>query len=666
MMKCFFVFCLLLLPGIMWAQTCTTPGQNPATAFPVCGTSTFHQSEVPLCSNPEVVVPGCEKLPATNPFWYKFTCYASGTLGFLITPSDLNEDYDWQLFDITGHDPDDVFSNASLVVTANWAGTYGKTGTSDNGVSFVQCGSNPSDNKNTFAKMPQLVEGHTYLLLISHFTNTQSGYDLSFGGGTALINDPAVPRLKAIEANCSGDILRLKLGKNIICSSIASDGSDFTISSSTVRVTATAGFDCSTKFDTDSLILQLSAPLPPGNYTIGVKAGGDGNTLLDYCNNQVPLTDALELTILPKQPTLMDSLAPVTCAPNQLRLLFKTPIRCATIAADGTDFSVTGSYPVQVTGATGTCDAELTKEILLTLNAPLKQEGNFRLLLQRGSDGNPITDECGEEVTVNAGLSFAVKDTVDAAFNYTVNYGCLRDTISTFHDGRNGVTNWVWNLDDQQQSSAQNATGIYTVFNQKTIKLTVTNGFCTDSVTQTVLLDNLSKADFSVFADNCPNEPILFTGTPQGKIKSHSWEFGEGGTATVITPTYTYSAPNGQRTYNVRYTVTDSFGCQNTAVKPITIYSSCFIAVPTAFTPNGDGVNDFLAPLNAIKAAELEFRMYNRWRQLVYASANRKQGWNGKVKGQPQPTATYVWMLRYTNRDTGKKLEQKGTALLIR
>ncbi len=65
-----------------------------------------------------------------NPFFYKFTCYTAGTLGFLITPLAANEDYDWQLYDITGRNPNDIFTENSLVVTGNWAGTYGPTGAS--------------------------------------------------------------------------------------------------------------------------------------------------------------------------------------------------------------------------------------------------------------------------------------------------------------------------------------------------------------------------------------------------------------------------------------------------------------------------------------------------------------------------------------------------------
>jgi gliding motility-associated-like protein len=358
-------------------------------------------------------------------------------------------------------------------------------------------------------------------------------------------------------------------------------------------------------------------------------------------------------------------MAPITCAPNQVRLVFKNPIQCSTIAANGSDFTINGTYPVHVLSAAGDCNNNVSKEIIVALDKPLQQAGNFRLVLQTGSDGNTIVDECGEETLAGSSLSFSVKDTVNADFTYSIKYGCARDTIALFNNGA-GVTSWNWDLDDRQHNTAQNPQGIYTIFTQKNIGLIVSNGLCSDTTSQPVLLDNYLKADFTVFADICPKEPVLFTGMAQGKIISNFWEFGDGATATTQTPSYTFLTPDQQRTINVRYTVTDSFGCQNTAVKPITVYTSCYLAVPTAFTPNNDGLNDFLAPLNAVKAVNLEFLIYNRWGQLIYSTKDWKHGWDGTFKGLPQPTATYVWMLQYTNRDTGKRQQLKGTAVLIR
>src|SRR4051812_9310883 len=96
-----FFSCFLFSATLLKAQTaCTAPGQNPSTAFPVCGTSVFTQTSVPICGGQSVPSPGCSNDPLTdvNPFWYKFTCFQSGSLGFKITPHTNSEDYDWQLF----------------------------------------------------------------------------------------------------------------------------------------------------------------------------------------------------------------------------------------------------------------------------------------------------------------------------------------------------------------------------------------------------------------------------------------------------------------------------------------------------------------------------------------------------------------------------------------
>src|SRR5205809_292069 len=165
------VFIFLLSTGIsqIYSQQCTTLGQTPTTAFPVCGLSTFTQNSVPICGN--TFIPGpcaADQLTDKNPFWYRFTCYQAGTLGFLITPNVLSDDYDWQLFDITGHIPNDVFTDANLFVACNWSGLTGVTGASAAGTSLVNCGGNAFP---LMSRMPSLILNHEYLLLISHWTN---------------------------------------------------------------------------------------------------------------------------------------------------------------------------------------------------------------------------------------------------------------------------------------------------------------------------------------------------------------------------------------------------------------------------------------------------------------------------------------------------------------
>jgi hypothetical protein len=51
---------------------------------------------------------------------------------------------------------------------------------------------------------------------------------------------------------------------------------------------------------------------------------------------------------------------------------------------------------------------------------------------------------------------------------------------------------------------------------------------------------------------------------------------------------------------------------------------------------------------------------------MVFESHEWTQKWDGAVNGHAAPAGAYVWMLEYTDRDTGKHVFQKGTAILIR
>src|SRR4029077_20917464 len=116
MVKTGLLILFVLVSAQGWSQSFPVNGQTPSTAFPVCGSNTFKQSKVPQGHSGDLQVPGCGAYPDVNPFWYTFTCFSGGTLGFLITPNNIKDDYDWMLFDITGRDPKDVFTDISLVV----------------------------------------------------------------------------------------------------------------------------------------------------------------------------------------------------------------------------------------------------------------------------------------------------------------------------------------------------------------------------------------------------------------------------------------------------------------------------------------------------------------------------------------------------------------------
>jgi gliding motility-associated-like protein len=107
-------------------------------------------------------------------------------------------------------------------------------------------------------------------------------------------------------------------------------------------------------------------------------------------------------------------------------------------------------------------------------------------------------------------------------------------------------------------------------------------------------------------------------------------------------------------------------GCVDTASVRIKIYQSDpVVFVPTAFTPNGDGRNDILRPLAAGITTIEYFRIYNRWGQMVFSTTTNGKGWDGRIQGRDQSTASFVWEVKATDYK-GQPFVKKGTVTLIR
>jgi len=246
--------------------------------------------------------------------------------------------------------------------------------------------------------------------------------------------------------------------------------------------------------------------------------------------------------------------------------------------------------------------------------------------------------------------------------------GCKIDTINFFHDGRNEVNSWKWNFDNIRTTGLQNPSMLYASFGQKTAQLIVSNGVCKDtSAITTVLLDNYLKAIFEATSVVCPGDLAFYKDTSVGKILQWNWIFGNSNTSLMRQPpAQVYPFTNLTRDVPILLIVTNDIGCNDTAIQKIRVVGNCYIAVPNAFSPNNDGLNDYLYPLNAYKTTALIFKVYNRFGELLFSTTNWTNKWDGSFKGQGVDPGTYVWILQYTNTDTGKRVEQKGTTVLIR
>ena len=116
------------------------------------------------------------------------------------------------------------------------------------------------------------------------------------------------------------------------------------------------------------------------------------------------------------------------------------------------------------------------------------------------------------------------------------------------------------------------------------------------------------------------------------------------------------------------YTVTVSNKCGSATDSSVVNYENCACKfyVPSAFTPDNNGVNDFFKPKYQCLYSDYELKIYNRWGQIVFASNNADRGWDGNFNHYPQPQGTYGWYLFYKDGLTGKSVYKKGTVVLVR
>ena len=107
-----------------------------------------------------------------------------------------------------------------------------------------------------------------------------------------------------------------------------------------------------------------------------------------------------------------------------------------------------------------------------------------------------------------------------------------------------------------------------------------------------------------------------------------------------------------------------STGCITIDTQLVKTVKSVEVFVPTGFTPNSDGANDYLRPiLMGVKKLRY-FRIFNRMGQLLFETSTERLGWDGKVKGHIPTTQTVVWVVEVLGVD-GNVYRKKGTTVLI-
>ncbi len=105
-------------------------------------------------------------------------------------------------------------------------------------------------------------------------------------------------------------------------------------------------------------------------------------------------------------------------------------------------------------------------------------------------------------------------------------------------------------------------------------------------------------------------------------------------------------------------------GCRASDQFTVTVLRDAMVHMPTAFTPNRDGRNDYFGPIGKVPG-HYKLQVYNRNGEVVFSSAAMNSRWNGLFRGAPQPAGVFIYLLEYNDMQN-KVHMQKGTFVLIR
>lgn len=411
---------LLIVSGFAAAQP---TNQDCPNAIPICqpiyvtnisysgeGNITGEINNVISCLNGE-----------KNDVWYTFTVTASGNLNFTITPNNPADDYDWAVYNLTNSICADIVGNPSLEVSCNFSGNAGCGGaTGPNGNTGGACG---AQNEPVIP----VVAGQTYVINVSNFSATQSGYTIDFTASTASIFDNIAPQLSTISSlSCGTNTVNLFFSENIMCNSVSP--SDFTLTGpgGPYTVTAVSSVQCASgaPYGRDFQLTFSPGISQAGNYTFSIVS-----PVQDVCAN---------LLVVPHNVLL--PVAGITVTANY------TDVTCPA----GTD----GTATVNITSGTGPFNYQWSPNVSSGSSATGLTAGTYTVTVSSAS-GCPVSTT----INITEPAAWNVVHNIMGA-TCSVSNGFASLTVS----GATSPYTYQWNPSGGTGSSASNlAAGAYTI-----------------------------------------------------------------------------------------------------------------------------------------------------------------------------------------------------------
>lgn len=131
------------------------------------------------------------------------------------------------------------------------------------------------------------------------------------------------------------------------------------------------------------------------------------------------------------------------------------------------------------------------------------------------------------------------------------------------------------------------------------------------------------------------------------------WDFDDpkSGINNYSTEKYPWHQFQDTGIFNIRLVVIDEHGCTDTAYDQVVILPEPAIFLPNAFTPNGDGLNDYFGAYgHDYDWSTFEFYIFNRWGEVIFETRDYTQMWDGRMNGKLVENGVYNYLIRVKSK----------------
>jgi gliding motility-associated-like protein len=635
-MKQMILMVVIVLTQIFFAENLMA--QQPTSgdclgAFPVCALN-YNQAlsfsgegqypnEINAASGSNCLTSG-----ERNNSWYMVTVQTPGTFGFNITPNCDDADYDWTVFNLTNSNCSDIFTDPTIQVACNFAGSTFPTA-----VTGMNGGPNPQDGP-----LINVNAGDVFAICVNNFTGgNQCGYILDFSNSSAGIIDLTPPTMLAFTSQvlCGSNAITFTYSEFVKCSTVkANEFKMIDPSGNPIGITAVTSVACVNgglvdrefTITIDQLLAEGGNYLIQGFGKVEDNCGNFNNDTLEliFNINTVTVTAVMQTAT---DCRLNNGVAEAQVNGGLVPYTFNwQPAGQSSAIAQGLPF---GWQEVIVTDGQG-CRARDSVFI--------QDINNFQVDLVIN------TDLCsfglgGAEAIVSGGQPY------NLPYN-TMEY------------------RYFWNFTDQQNDTTfvdSVLTGTYSMSVADSFGCVYALDFFIPDYRYDLV------ADFVFSPDTTPIPGLLplvsFINQSENAVQ-YLWNFDSGDISNEFEPEYIFP---GSGTYDVKLYAIHSTGCIDSISKPVTIDFFLNYFAPNAFTPNNDLVNDsFNIVLQGIMDSTYLMVIFDRWGEEVFVTRELKEAWSGQKNNTGKICPSGYYMFRSSFIDlSGKKHVIHGKILLL-